>query len=93
MGTHNRKTSPLTITLPHDKVKLVKSLVASGQYATDSEVIRDGLRMLNAREIAMSRWLREEVIPAYQQLKVGPQSGMTVGDVRKSLVRRRKKST
>ena len=50
-----RKTHSLSITLPHDMAKAVKDKVASGAYATESEVIREGLRALSERERA-SRW-------------------------------------
>ncbi len=48
-----RKTQSLSITLPHDMAKLVKDKVADGGYATESEVIRDGLRALQARDAAV----------------------------------------
>jgi Arc/MetJ-type ribon-helix-helix transcriptional regulator len=38
-----RKTQSLSITLPHDMAKAVKDKVTSGAYATESEVIREGL--------------------------------------------------
>jgi len=88
----NRKTVPLTVSLPRDQLKMVKSLVASGSYASDSEVVCAGLRLLRARDEAMERWLREEVLPAYRQLKEDPSSGMSVEQVRATLSRRRHRS-
>lgn len=49
--------------------QMVKAKVASGEYATESEVIRDGLRTLAAREAAVERWLREQVAPTHDELK------------------------
>ena len=57
-----RNTQPLSITLPHDMAAMVKAKVASGEYATESEVIRDGLRSLMTRDAAMESWLRNEVV-------------------------------
>jgi len=37
----------------------IKAKAAAGEYATESEVIRDGLRTLLARDRAMETWLRE----------------------------------
>ncbi|KAB8318817.1 type II toxin-antitoxin system ParD family antitoxin [Tolypothrix campylonemoides VB511288] len=62
-----RKTQPLTITLPHDMMEMVKAKVTSGEYATESEVIRDGLRILQARDAAVEKWLQEEVINSYDE--------------------------
>jgi putative addiction module CopG family antidote len=90
MKESGRKTVPLTITLSHEQLKMVKSLVASGGYASDSEVIREGLRLLHAREHAMEKWLRDEVLPAYRQLKEDPSSGMRVDELRAALSQRRK---
>jgi len=39
----------------------VRTKVASGEYAMESEVIRDGLRVLMARDRAVERWLRKQV--------------------------------
>ena len=46
--------------------------VASGEYATESEVIRDGLRALLARNRAVEEWLRKDVATAYDALKADP---------------------
>ncbi|WP_448949803.1 type II toxin-antitoxin system ParD family antitoxin [Labrys neptuniae] len=67
-----RSTQSLSITLPHDMAQMVKEKVASGEYATESEVIRDGLRSLQARDAALEKWLREEVVKSYDQYKTDP---------------------
>src|SRR6201992_95447 len=61
-----RNTSPMSMTLPHEMAAMVKAKVASGEYATESEVIRDGLRALQARDAAVENWLREEVAKSYR---------------------------
>ena len=68
-----RKTQSLSITLPHDMAKSVKDRVASGAYATESEVIREGLRALNEREVALENWLRTEGVARYDAFKRDPQ--------------------
>ncbi len=44
-----RSTQQFSITWPHEMAEVVRSKVASGEYATESEVLRDGLRALMAR--------------------------------------------
>ena len=41
-----RTTHQFSITLPNEMANLVKTKVAGGEYATESEVIREGLRAL-----------------------------------------------
>lgn len=68
-----RTTRSLSVTLPVDMADMVKAKVASGEYATESEVIRDGLRTLAARDSAIERWLKEDVAAAYDAHKFEPQ--------------------
>lgn len=72
-----RSTQPLTITLPLEMAKMVKDKVASGQYASESEVIRDGLRALSAHDAAIEKWLREEVVPTYDEMIAHPERGLS----------------
>ncbi len=76
-----RNTSPLSITLPHDMAALVKAKVASGEYATESEVIRDGLRTLLARDAAIENWLRDEVAKSYDEHAADPTHGIPAGEM------------
>lgn len=75
-----RTTQSLSITLPHEMAQMVKAKVSSGEYATESEVIRDGLRTLAARDAAVEKWLREEVAPTLDRISVDP-LGKTVSAV------------
>jgi putative addiction module CopG family antidote len=67
-----RTTQQLSITLPVEMAKLIKEKVASGAYASESEVVREGLRALQERDEVVERWLREEVVPAYDRHKAEP---------------------
>ena len=53
-----RTTQQLSITLPNDMADVVKTKVKTGEYASESEVIRDGLRALLARDRAVESWLQ-----------------------------------
>ncbi len=76
-----RNTQAISITLPHDMAAMVKAKVASGEYATESEVIRDGLRTLQARDAALETWLRQEVAKSYDEFAADPAIGIPAGDV------------
>jgi putative addiction module CopG family antidote len=84
-----RSTQQFSITLPHEMAQLVRSEVAAGEYATESEVIRDGLRSLMARDRALDSWLRDQVAPAYDALKADPSRGLSPDQVRAALAAER----
>lgn len=77
-----RSTRQLSITLPNEMAEVVKAKVAAGEYATESEVIRDGLRTLLARDRALESWLQSQVAPAYDALKADPSRAVSVNEVR-----------
>lgn len=80
-----RTTQQMSITLPNDMADMVKTKVRSGEYASESEVIRDGLRVLMARDRAVESWLHNQVGPAYDALKADPSRGVTLDQVRARL--------
>ncbi|MEM5387867.1 type II toxin-antitoxin system ParD family antitoxin [Paraburkholderia phymatum] len=84
-----RTTQQMSITLPNEMAELVRAKVASGEYASESEVIRDGLRSLAARDRAVEAWLARQVLPAAAALEADPQRGLTVDEVRAHLRRKR----
>ncbi len=76
-----RNTRAISVTLPHDMAAMVKAKVASGEYATESEVIRDGLRTLQARDAALENWLRGEVAKSYDEFAADPSIGIPADEV------------
>lgn len=72
--------------------QMVKAKVASGEYASESEVIRDGLRSLLARDNALEKWLKEEVVAAYDDAKLHPDSLLTSAQLRDTLTKKHKVS-
>lgn len=85
-----RTTQQFSITLSSELADLVRAKVASGEYASDSEVIRDGLRTLAARDRAVESWLLNTVAPAYDALTADPSRALTAGQVRARLAATRK---
>lgn len=80
-----RTTQQLSITLPNEMANAIKAKVQSGEYATESEVIRDGLRALMARDRAVENWLHNQVGPAYDALKADPSRSVSADKVRARL--------
>ena len=67
-----RSTQQLSITLPDAMADAVRAKVAAGEYATQGDVIRDGLYVLLARERAVEGWLRQDVAATCDTLKADP---------------------
>ena len=83
-----RSTQQFSVTLPHEMAADVRAKVASGEYASESEVIRDGLRALQERNRAVEHWLRNEVVPAFRALKADPSRGSSLEETRTALAKR-----
>lgn len=88
-----RSTQQFSITLPNEMADAVRAKVAGGQYATESEVIRDGLRALLARDQAVEDWLRNDVAATYDALKAAPSKAVSVSKVRARLAAAHKKAS
>ena len=88
-----RSTQQFSITLPNEMAEAVRAKVAAGEYATESEVIRDGLRVLRARDRAVEDWLRKDVAAAYDKLKADPSRAVAVGAVKARLAVAHAKAT
>jgi putative addiction module CopG family antidote len=79
----------MSITLPNEMAEFVRTKVAAGDYASDSEVLRDALRALRERDRAIEAWLRNEVVPAAQALRNDPNRALSVDQVRAELKKSR----
>ena len=80
-----RTTQQMSITLPNEMAQVIKAKVAAGEYASESEVIRDGLRALAARDHAIELWLERDVAAAYDALRAKPERARRIAQVRASL--------
>ena len=72
-----RSTREFSITLPEELADLVKAKVRTGEYATESDVISDGLHALMERD--------QEVAQAYDALKNDPGRAVSLDQVRERI--------
>ena len=61
--------------------RMVKDKVKSGAYATESEVIREGLRALQVQDAALEQWLRTEGVARYDAYHRDPSRGRPASEV------------
>jgi antitoxin ParD1/3/4 len=66
-----------TISLPAEEARYIDSLVASGSYASASEVVRAALRVLQERDSNIEEWLHEAVVPVYDAMEANPDRGIS----------------
>ena len=71
----------LTVSLPEDMARMIQEKVQSGTYASDSEVVDDALRNLQAHDTAVEKWLRQEAVPAYDAYIAAPSEVISIDDV------------
>lgn len=84
-----RTTQQFSITLTNEMADMVRARVASGAYASESEVIREGLRALNERDKAIEAWLVNTAAPSLDSIRENPTKGRSSAQVRDA-VRARK---
>ncbi|MEO6020422.1 MAG: type II toxin-antitoxin system ParD family antitoxin [Knoellia sp.] len=75
----------MSVTLPHEMADMVRAKVDTGDYASESEVIREGLRALAARDRALEAWLSDTVAPAYDRLRADPSRAISPDEARARL--------
>lgn len=88
-----RSTQQLSITLPIDMANLIKEKVSAGEYASESEVVRDGIRALLARDRAVDAWLASTVAQTFDATKINPDRGVSAAAVRDRLQKEHQNAT
>jgi putative addiction module CopG family antidote len=71
-----RTTVALSITLPHKMAAYLRKKVRSGEYASESEVIRESLRDLKHRDETFEERVRSEVLKSVEEYRANPASAI-----------------
>lgn len=82
-------TEKRTVSLPIEHAAFADKMVASGDYASFSEVVRAGLRALRERDEAVERWLRDEVLPGLAEYEADPSTGVPADRIMQRIRTRR----
>lgn len=86
-----RSIQLFSVRLPNEMAQMLKAKVSSGEYASESDVICEGLRALQASDRALESWLRTEGAAAYDKLKADPSRTLGIDQVRQHLAHKRKR--
>lgn len=78
-------TEERTFSLPAEQAGYIDSQVASGAYASASEVVQAGLRALQEHDAVVERWLREEVVPVAAAVEADPSRLIPIDEVMETI--------
>ena len=82
--------SQMQITLTDETaIEFVRGKVRSGQYASESDVIHEGLKALKEESEERERWEREVLLPAHDRLMADPSSAIPIEQAERNLEARR----
>ena len=80
-----RNSRSLSIHLPTDIAEMIEAKAASGAYADESAVILAGLMALADRDAGLERWLLEDVVPVYEEMKAHPERAIPIAQASDAL--------
>jgi antitoxin ParD1/3/4 len=85
-------TQTLTVHLPQTFADAIQRKVASGEFASESDVIISALLALDAEdsphdEARIENWLKNEVVPIALRMEANPAEGHSIEDVLATLER------
>jgi antitoxin ParD1/3/4 len=71
LGFRMISTRRLNLDLPEEVAVRLEARMASGSYASQGDVIRDGLDALDQREVPLEEWMHDEVRQTYARYMRG----------------------
>jgi antitoxin ParD1/3/4 len=76
-----------TFSLTEEQAAFIDARVESGNYASGSEVVREGLRGMQEDEAVIDDWLKREVLPAIEELEANPELARPAEEVFAEILR------
>lgn len=71
-----------TFSLPVEHAAFIDAKVASGAFASASEVVHAGLKALQERDAAVEHWLHDDVAATYDAVRADPSTTLSGDEVR-----------
>jgi Arc/MetJ-type ribon-helix-helix transcriptional regulator len=82
---------PIQFTLTDEAaIEFIRRKVRSGEYASETDVVNEGVMALKDESEERERWEREVVVPAYNRLMADPSSAIPIEEVERHLEERRR---
>jgi antitoxin ParD1/3/4 len=87
------QTQEFTVRLSDETAQFLRRKVLSGEFASESDVIRESLETFQQEAEELARWEREVVVRAYDEFVADPSSGIPIAEVEKRLAAKRLERT
>jgi putative addiction module CopG family antidote len=71
-------TTHLSVELPREVADLVRARVASGAYASESDVITEGLALLEEQDASLEGWVETDLAAAFDAWRAEPADTATL---------------
>ncbi|MBA4131689.1 MAG: hypothetical protein C0519_09715 [Hyphomicrobium sp.] len=71
----------LHIHLPPEAVSYIEKKIADGSFSNANDAIEDGIRVLLDHDTSLDHWLRDTVIPSFEEYHVDPDSAVRGEDI------------
>ncbi len=75
----------LEITLPEEALQIIESRIAAGDFKTPTEVILEGLSLLNEKQNGLEDWLTREIALRCQESDRFPNQRFSIDEARLAL--------
>jgi putative addiction module CopG family antidote len=83
--------SQIRVTLTNEAaIEFVRGKVQSGEFASESDVVHEGLMALKEESDERERWEHEVLVPAHDRLMANPSSAIPIEQVERNLEARRR---
>jgi Arc/MetJ-type ribon-helix-helix transcriptional regulator len=82
---------PIQFTLTDEAtIEFIRRKVRNGEYASETDVVNEGVMAFKEECEERERWEREVVVPAYNRLMADPSSAIPIEEVERHLEERRR---
>ena len=80
----------LQVTLSQEAFEFVQKKVASGEYASESELLNESLALLQDQKDELEHWLRTVGVPSFERIRLDPSLAIPIEEVERHLQEKRK---
>jgi putative addiction module CopG family antidote len=81
----------LNIKVSDEAAEFIRGKIASGEYASESDVIQEGLAVLKQETEERALWEKAVLLPAHDRLMANAESALSLSEIERNLEAARSK--